>query len=72
LLKPNFREKQTLGGEWSIEVWSPFIVGHIRKNAASGDYCYFHGPLKQVNPSIEDRDLESLKRKVTARLSSGF
>jgi hypothetical protein len=67
-MKIEFKEKQTLGGGWSLEVWKvSAIIGHIRKHGYSGGDSYFHGPNNVSTTSIEDEDLEALKRKVSAR-----
>jgi hypothetical protein len=63
-----FKEKVTLGGGWSIEVWRGIIViGHIRKNAVTSGYDYFHGRHNVLNPRLGDANLEELKRQVAAR-----
>jgi hypothetical protein len=66
-----YKEKQTLGGAWSLEVMSGWrLIGHIRKNASTGAYSYFDGPRNELTPAMEDWDLDALKRKVAARLGS--
>jgi hypothetical protein len=66
MMPVEFKEKTILGGGWSIEVFraGAFLVGHIRKNQATGDYCYFAGPHNILTASISDPDLEILKKKV--------
>ena len=67
-MKIEFKEKQTLGGGWSLEVWkAPAVIGHIRKSASTGRYRYFNGPQNELTPSLGDDDPNELKQKVTAR-----
>lgn len=62
-----FREKQTLGGGWSLEVRQPgVLLGHIRKRPDTGAYRYFRGPHNELTATYEDVDLEALKRQVAA------
>lgn len=63
-----FQEKETLGGGWSLEVLhTGGLVGHIRKHATADVYRYFDGPHNQLTPSLENADLEALKKQVAAR-----
>lgn len=58
----DYKDKNTLGGGWSLEVLrAGVLVGHIRK---PGLYQYFAGPHNELTPSFEDADLEVLKRRV--------
>lgn len=61
-----FKEKETLGLDWSLEVRrSGILIGHIRKHPTSGIYRYFDGPRNELTSSLEDEDLAKLKRKVS-------
>ena len=63
-----FVEKSTLGGGWSLEVKrSGVLVGHVRRRPDTGAYRYFRGPHNQLTASLEERDLETLKRRLIAK-----
>ncbi len=62
----DFKEKETLGGGWSLEVRrSGILLGHIRQRPDTGAYRYFRGPHNELTPSYENADLEALKEQVT-------
>jgi len=60
-----FKEKNTLGGGWSLEVKrGPSLLGHIRRRPDTGTFRYFRGSQNQLTPSYENADLEALKAQV--------
>ena len=68
-MKLEYREKETLGGGWSIEVCRAGIpLGHIRRNPVTGDYRYFNGMANELTPMLSDYDLDLLKAKIAAQL----
>lgn len=63
-----YKEKDLLGG-WSIAVLAKGVtIGHIRKHGQDGSFVYFRGRHNQLNWSLQDQDLVSLKRKIEASL----
>jgi hypothetical protein len=65
----SYKEEDLLGG-WSIAVLvSGVPVGHICKHGFDGSFVYFQGPSNQLNWSMQDRDLLSLKGKIEATLT---
>jgi hypothetical protein len=68
-MKWKFVEKETLGGGWSTVVLRAGIpFGHIRQNAATGEYRYNSGRSSQLAPILSGYDLEELKAKIMAQL----
>jgi len=75
----SFKEKQALGGEWSVDVIvasrSPSgapvatLIGHIRRNKAGG-YAYFEGAANILTASMNSGDLASLKKKIASTKQS--
>ena len=60
-----YREIQTLGGGWSVEVRkSGALLGHIRKRPDTGAFAYYRGAANVLTASLESGDLADLKKQV--------
>lgn len=63
-----YKEKDLLGG-WSIAVLlNGVTLGYIRKHGYDGSFVYYKGLHNQLNWSLQDHDLSSLKKKIEALL----
>jgi hypothetical protein len=61
-----YKEKDLLGG-WSIAVRVNGIThGHIRKHGQDESFLYYQGSHNELNWSLQDHDLASLKLKIEA------
>ena len=52
-------------GGWLVEVrrdGSP--KGNIRKNPVTGRYQFYRGRLNVLRPSLEESDIEALKKRI--------
>ena len=61
-----FKSKDdTMGVAFRIEVLSDgMLAGHIRRRLATAVFRYYRGVQDDQKPTIEDHDLEALKRRV--------
>ena len=65
-----FKPKDTLGDPRAIAVLEVgTVVGHIRVNPLNGRFQFFDGAFNQLNYSLQEADLECLKKKVEALLT---
>jgi len=63
-----FKLKDTLGDAGAIAALKDdIVIGHIRTNPLNGHFQFFNGPLNQLNYSMQDADLERLKRQIEQR-----
>jgi hypothetical protein len=64
-----FKEQNLLGG-WSIEVLNNrMLIGHIRKHGQDNTFLYYSGPHNKLNWSLQDGNLQVLKKKIEASLT---
>ena len=66
-----FDKKDTMGGGWSeVVLRDQMPVGHIRKHPTDELFQYFVGEHNRLTVSIEDENLDELKKRVIRRLIS--
>lgn len=59
-----YYEKDLQGG-WKIEVfYGRAHIGNIRRNPLSGAYQYYKGINNVLNCSLEDTDLDEIKKRI--------
>jgi len=52
-------------GGWIMEVRKgPSHKGNIRKNRTTGRYQFFRGSRNAIRPSLEESDIETLKKRI--------
>jgi len=62
--KYEYRERPPTGG-WVLEVRKgESHKGNIRKNPTTGRYQFYRGSRNAIRPSIEESDIETLKKRI--------
>jgi hypothetical protein len=64
MAKYEYVERPPTGG-WILEVRKgPSHKGNVRKNRTTGRYQFFRGSRNAIRPSIEESDIETLKKRI--------
>jgi hypothetical protein len=61
-----FRSSNAWGPAFCVDVWHHgMLAGHIRRQLATGVFRFYYRDVDdELQPTLQDRDLEALKRRI--------
>ena len=67
-----FRSSNAWGAAFCVDVWHRgMLAGHIRRQLATGVFRFYYQDVHdELQPTLQDRDLEALKRRIRESTAS--